>query len=130
MSQFDAALDHTFGHAIRGPKPGQEPEDGIVLRESLKDKPLDRKSSGELGHQRDQQSGNAPPLILVNDDDREFGSGGIMGEPNHPGNGHRLVVDHHTPGNMVVMIDLGEIGELGPGQSVNRSHKTQPAGSG
>ena len=75
---------------------------------------------GGLGQEVNESRAKPLALILVHDLDRHLGVVRHRSDPNIPGDSDRIrpgvVNDECTPGEMVLVIDLGQVSQLSPGE--------------
>jgi len=87
-----------------------------------------------LSQEINESRANPPALILVHDLDRHLGVVRHRRDPDVSGDSDRkcsgVVDDECTPGEVVFVIDLGQVSQLSPGEPGLRMVESQVAGLG
>ena len=109
----------------------QDGEHPMVVGEEVRLEQVDPVAMGRQGGRRYQEAADTAPLKLVDHGDRQFGDGGRLLQADVPGGGHRPLLGERTensPGEMVDLVDPGEVVELAFGDPRGRRHEPPIAG--
>jgi hypothetical protein len=120
----------TVGYVMDGAEAIQEADDRVVLGQRLEHDASDPHRLPDLGQHGHQEIADSSPLPPVDHGKAQLGALRFIGQPDDPADCHGDSPGEHSPGQMRLVIDFGQIGELGLRELVGCGHEAKPARGG